>query len=107
MTRQEDKAKGEQMPLVTKATMYSTHRQPSGCINTNMFTQALNFLMMNNPSHCEKEMWTVLNPARVHAYVRLELSVNIKTGGGGGNTRQKNSITFCSTLQIFRDIFHL
>lgn len=82
MTRQEGEAKGEQMPLFTKTAKYSTHRQPSGCINTNTFTQALSFPMLNNPLHCEKEMQTVLNPARVHIYVRLELSVKIKRQGG-------------------------
>lgn len=39
--------------------------------------------MLNNPLYCEKQTWTVLNPARVHIYVRLELSVKIKTGGEG------------------------
>lgn len=40
MTGQEGEVKGEEIPLFTKTANYSTHRQPSGCINTNPFTQA-------------------------------------------------------------------
>lgn len=73
MTRQEGEVKGEGMSLFTKTA------KDSGYINTNIFTQALSFLMLNNLLYCEKEIWTVLNPARVHMYARLELSVQIQT----------------------------
>lgn len=33
--------------------MYSTHRQPRGCINSNTFRQALGFLGLNSPLYCE------------------------------------------------------
>lgn len=60
--------------------MYPTHRQPPGCNNTNTFRQASGFLRLNSPLYCEKKLWTVLNAARVHIYVRPELSVKIKMG---------------------------
>lgn len=104
MTRQEGEVKGEEMPLFTKTAKYSTHRQPSGCSNKNTFTQALSFLMLNNPLYCEKQMWTVLNPAGVHIYVRLELSVKIKTEGEG---KTKTSTSLGSTPQTFKDLFCL
>lgn len=85
------------------------HRQTSGYININMFTQALSFLMLSNPLYCEKEMWTGLNHASVHIYIRLELSVKIRTGETGRTLcgKTKTSTSLGSTLQIFRDIFCL
>lgn len=52
MSRQECEAKREQLPVLTKTAMYSTHRQPPGCINTNAFRQGLGFLRLSSPSYC-------------------------------------------------------
>lgn len=58
--------------IFTETAKYSTHRRPSGHVNTNTFTQALSFLMFNDLLYHKKEMQTVLNPTRVHIYGRLE-----------------------------------
>lgn len=55
MSRQECEVKGEYLPLSTKIAMYSTHRQPPGCINTNAFRQVLGFLRLNSPLDCGRK----------------------------------------------------